>query len=106
LAGARPPATADTFEGSAEGYRNLVRAFLRQYKTELKQGQEPTYGFAESYARLGDKDQALAWLERAYAKRLPALIYLKADPMWDPLRGDPRFEALTQRIGLLQASVR
>jgi len=52
------------------------------------------------YARLGEKDLAFAWLERAYADRTFELLFLKVGPEWDNLRGDPRFEDLLRRIGL------
>jgi hypothetical protein len=51
-------------------------------------------------ARLGDKDQAFSWLERAHAFRTFELLFLKVDPEWDSIRGDPRFPDLLRRIGL------
>jgi TolB-like protein/Flp pilus assembly protein TadD len=53
------------------------------------------------YARLGDKDQALAWLEKAYDAHLH-MEWLKVDPQWDNLRSDPRFQDLLRRVGLAQ----
>lgn len=53
-----------------------------------------------AYIGVGDKEQALVWLEKAYAQRSPALTYLKVDPRYDPLRGEPRFEDLLSRVGL------
>ena len=53
-----------------------------------------------AYIGVGDKEQAMAWLEKAYAQRSPALTYLKVDPRFDPLRGDPRFQDLLSRVGL------
>jgi len=55
---------------------------------------------ASAYASIGDRDQAFAWLERAYAEHPSELISLKIVPEWDPLRGDPRFQRLLERIGL------
>jgi hypothetical protein len=49
---------------------------------------------------LGDADRALRWLERAYDERAPQLIWLKADPIFDPLRSDPRFTRLLRRMRL------
>jgi hypothetical protein len=47
---------------------------------------------------LGDDSRALDWAERAHAERRGWLNYLTVNPIVDPLRGNPRFEALLQRI--------
>jgi serine/threonine-protein kinase len=60
----------------------------------------PAFGIALIYVGLGENDQAIDWLEKALAQREPFLIYIKVDPNFDPLRGDPRFQALLQRLGL------
>ena len=49
---------------------------------------------------LNEKDQAFAWLEKAYEERSNRLAYLAFEPGWDRLRSDPRFENLLRRIGL------
>ena len=55
---------------------------------------------AGSYAAVGDNEEALAWLERAYAEHDNGLTALKVSPGWDPLRNDPRFQNLLRRVGL------
>jgi TolB-like protein/Tfp pilus assembly protein PilF len=52
------------------------------------------------YARLGDKDQAFAWLEKAYAEKAGSIQDLKIAPQMDPLRSDPRYTDLLKRMGL------
>jgi hypothetical protein len=52
------------------------------------------------YAGLGDNDQAMNWLEKAYDARFNPSIMLR--PAWDPLRSDARFKNLRRRIGLPQ----
>jgi len=49
---------------------------------------------------LGDLDQTFAALDKAAAARETDVLFLDADAIWDPLRGDPRFQALRKRIGL------
>ena len=57
---------------------------------------------AFTYSSLGNNDRAFAWLNKAVQQRSWILIYLKRDKVWDPLRSDPRFSALLQRVGLLE----
>jgi serine/threonine protein kinase/Tfp pilus assembly protein PilF len=52
------------------------------------------------YARLNQKDQAFAWLEKAMEERSILFNYLVADPRFDNLRGDPRLADLLHRVGL------
>ena len=54
---------------------------------------------ALAFAGIGDKDQTLDWLEKAYTRRSSGLTTLKVDPAYDFLRGDPRFRGLRQRVG-------
>ena len=57
------------------------------------------YSRAVLYLSLGNKEQALHWLEQSFADRDGSNIgYVKVEPLLDPLRGDPRFEALVQKI--------
>jgi len=51
---------------------------------------------------LGDREAALASLERAAAERAPHLCYLAVEPRLDALRGEPRFQALAARVGALR----
>jgi len=57
---------------------------------------------ATIYVGLGDRRRAFEWLNKAYKERFTALIALKVEPMFDPLRSDPRFQDLERRIGLGQ----
>jgi eukaryotic-like serine/threonine-protein kinase len=52
---------------------------------------------AKIYAALNDKEMALSWLERGFATGAIGVFY-KDEPMWDPIRDDPRFEALVHRM--------
>ena len=55
---------------------------------------------AMGYAAMGNLDRAFSCLDRAIQARSAGVIYLKLDPGYEPLRGDPRFNASLQRIGL------
>jgi TolB-like protein/class 3 adenylate cyclase/Tfp pilus assembly protein PilF len=72
-------------------------AFLRSMPVE--RGWPLTY-VAWAQLEAGDREAALATLERAVAERDWYLIRLPLAPHWDPLRGDPRFQEILRRIGL------
>jgi eukaryotic-like serine/threonine-protein kinase len=85
---------------AASGKKSAAQQILDTLP-ELSQQQYIAPRFiAAIYGELGDKDQAFAWLEKAYEDRSGSLILLKVDPMMDSLRSDQRFRNLTQRIGL------
>jgi TolB-like protein/tetratricopeptide (TPR) repeat protein len=73
---------------------------------ELKRRQQTSYvaapPFVNAYLGLGDNEQALAWLERAYEEQSNMLQLIKVHPFFDPLRSDPRFVDLVHRVGLDQ----
>jgi len=54
--------------------------------------------FAEAYIGLGEKDEAMSWLERAYEEHDQWMVYIKSYPGWDALRSEPRFQALVRRM--------
>lgn len=78
----------------------------RQVIEELKERSKRSYIsptiIASIYTGLGEKDQAFAWLDKAYSGRDFILVFLKVEPMFDGLRSDPRFARLLQRVGLPQ----
>ena len=55
---------------------------------------------AAIYSGLDNKDQAFRWLEKAYDERNLFLRFINTDPVWDPLRDDPRFKELLKKMGL------
>jgi TolB-like protein/DNA-binding winged helix-turn-helix (wHTH) protein/Tfp pilus assembly protein PilF len=59
----------------------------------------PGYTVAAFHTSLGENDKAVAKLEQAYERREHFVIWTKVDPRLDPLRGDPRFQRLLERIG-------
>jgi tetratricopeptide (TPR) repeat protein len=62
------------------------------------QGNAGAYGYATIYAQWGDTPKALEWLETALQLRDPQLIDLKTDPLLDPLRKEPRFQAIEREL--------
>ncbi|HSE33917.1 MAG TPA: protein kinase [Pyrinomonadaceae bacterium] len=55
---------------------------------------------ANAFNGLGDRENALAWLERGFQEHDVRLIFLKVDPKWNNLRSEPRFQDLMRRVGL------
>ena len=53
---------------------------------------------AEAYDALGELNQAFAVLDKAYEQHSSGLLWIQSDPAWDPLRSDPRFQALLRRM--------
>jgi len=92
--------------GHLEGmYGNQAgaRASLRQIGDLQKTGQieyRPAYCDALIYASLGDKEQALSALERAYDQKCDWLIHLAVEPRWNEIRNDVRFQRLMKKVNI------
>jgi len=78
----------------------LLGYWSRWLELELKKPDSHTDVRALAHLRLGDHDRALAWLEKLYEQRAPWIRTLKVEPLWDPLRADPRFQSLIRRANL------
>jgi serine/threonine-protein kinase len=78
------------------GDRNGAAAKIAEMVSRY--GDAMNYQIADVEALLGDKDKAMAALDRAYALRDPGLASIQVDPYLDPLRGDPRFQALVRKL--------
>ena len=76
---------------------------LRRLSTERY-----TSAFASAvvYAGAGDADQAIAYLEQAFAERSDSMAILRVYPLLDTLRGDARFQALVARVGMASSRTR
>jgi tetratricopeptide (TPR) repeat protein len=86
----------------AIAYHKLNRpADARAALAELKAatGDTASYQFAQVYAQWGDLPRALDSLEMAYQIQDPGLSNLKTDPFLDPLRKEPRFQAMERKLG-------
>jgi TolB-like protein len=81
------------------GYWRQVQKFFLAWPQEAIHARE----VAENYVRLDETEKAFEWLDRAYERR-DSLAHLGVDPIWDPLRDDPRFNALLIRLKLPQAA--
>ena len=85
------------FAGRKSETRNII--------SELKERSRHQYvfpsAFGDAYLGLGDKDRAIMWFERAYEEQDPTM-FLNVAPNLDPLRSEPRFQALLRRMNFPQ----
>jgi TolB-like protein/tetratricopeptide (TPR) repeat protein len=80
------------------GLRDEARRILTQLEERSKTQFVSGWSVAVIRISLGDKDGAIAALQIAFDQHAPEILTLKYDPLVDDLRGDPRFEALIQRL--------
>ncbi len=95
---------------AVSGRRAEARKVLAVWEARWIRGSQgiggcPLYGFARVYAGLGDREKALAWLERAVATPgpfacSPFTVYVGIDPTFRSLHAEPRFQALLKKVGL------
>ena len=88
---------------AASGFDAAVRALAQKKLERLNErtgrGQYvPAAEFLMVYVRLGDKEQAFAWLEKTVEERNYLALETRINPILDPLRSDPRFDAILQKL--------
>ena len=76
------------------------QSFLTTMTGDGRLPNSSAYNAATFYVALGEKDKALAELNKSYENREASMRSLKIDPLLDPLRDDPRFTDLMRRMGL------
>ena len=83
------------------GRRSDAQRLLAELKQRQKAGYIPAAAFVEAYLGLGEYDQAFTALQQAYKEQSNILQFLKTEPYFDPIRGDPRFAELVRQVGLM-----
>ena len=71
---------------------------LEEGKAVAQRGELPAFFVAVAYARLGDKNEAIEWLQRSYQNKEIVIADINVFPPLDPLRDDPRFQALAEKV--------
>jgi TolB-like protein/DNA-binding winged helix-turn-helix (wHTH) protein/Tfp pilus assembly protein PilF len=87
------------FAYAVSGMKDEAVKILNDLKSRSNRDFSNAPEIAVVYIGLDEKDQAMAWLEKAYAERFSPWVLMR--PCFDPLRSDPRFQSLLRRIGLL-----
>jgi tetratricopeptide (TPR) repeat protein len=83
------------------GQKDKAREVLAELSSLARHRYVSPLDMAFVYIGLREKDHAFEWLEKARVARVPWLAYLQDDPVYDPLRSDPRFQDIVRRVGLL-----
>jgi TolB-like protein/Flp pilus assembly protein TadD len=99
----KPPYNDTGVSGQAyalSGRRSEALKEIDRIRRLSKQSPVAAYSLALIYASLGDKNNALEWLEKAYEDRSTLLVGIRDDPQLDNLRSEPRFQAIIKRMGL------
>jgi TolB-like protein/Flp pilus assembly protein TadD len=81
--------------GDTSAAREVLAAAVALKEVE---GSVPASGIAQGYAALGEIEEALTWLEHSFDQE--GGVYFLRKPVWDPLRGHSRFQAIWDRLGL------
>ncbi|MBV8891150.1 MAG: hypothetical protein JO266_04100 [Acidobacteria bacterium] len=80
------------------GRKDQAFKLIDELKERARLRYVPSSLFAQAYIGVGEKNQALTWMERAYEEHDQGMVYIKAYPGWDALRSEPRFQALVRRM--------
>jgi len=73
------------------GKTDEAREILEEYKQIAEESYVSPYIFACLYLGLNEREECFRWLNTAYEKRDPSLVFLKTHPVWNPVRSDPEF---------------
>lgn len=106
LRGAGEQASSLERSFAASGFEMVVRALaqgqLAKFSERKKRGEfVAAWEYVTAYTRLGDKEQAFAWLDKAVQEHTGFVFEVKVNPIYDQLHDDARFEALLRRGGLM-----
>jgi serine/threonine-protein kinase len=85
---------------SKSGYKGVLQSWLDGLTEISKHGYVSAYSIAEGYMRLGEKDKVFEWLDKAYEDHDSGLVSIAVEPMFDPVRSDPRFKDILRRMKL------
>ncbi len=85
--------------GKTDDARSMLEVLLQDFEeTEDRSYWVGPYWIAVVYAGLGEKGNAMDWLERAYDERDGSLVFMNVDPSLESLHGNERFKALVRRM--------
>ena len=86
---------------ASQGRRAEALQIIKELEEASGASMNQAHWIAKIYTALNEKEQALSWLDRGLAAGAIGAFY-KDDPVWDPIRSDPRFAGLLRRMGIPQ----
>ena len=87
------------FACAVAGNRDEATRLASASELHWKGESDVSYWLCAIYTTLGEKEKALTWLERTYEARLGLLVIINVEPLFDPLRAEPRFQAILRKLG-------
>jgi eukaryotic-like serine/threonine-protein kinase len=100
LSGSPELAASIAEDFSKYGYKGVQQSWLDGLTEISKHGYVSPFSIAEGYMRLGQKEKSFEWLERAYEEHDSGLVSIAVEPMFDPVRAEPRFKDIVRRMKL------
>jgi DNA-binding winged helix-turn-helix (wHTH) protein/TolB-like protein/Tfp pilus assembly protein PilF len=97
---ATDPITYEAYALVGAGRQSEARAILDRFLIESKRRYISPYNIALIFSALGETDEALNYLEKAYAEKDIRMVFLGVEPKWKGLRDDPRFVRLLEKMNL------
>jgi TolB-like protein/Flp pilus assembly protein TadD len=88
---------------SVAGKPQQTKKIIESFNALARKRYIPATYFGMLYAGIGDREEALNWLEKAYEERADGLTWINIDPMMDDIKQNPRFQSLIQKIGLVKS---
>ena len=83
------------------GRQRDVEAVIKELEKRFANKQADGRDLAVVYAGLEDRNKAFEWLEKSFKDRGVFLVFLNLEPLLEPLHGDPRWDDLQRRVGLV-----
>jgi serine/threonine-protein kinase len=100
LSGGPELATSIEEDFTKSGYKGVLQSWLDGLTELSKHSYVSSYSIAESYMRMGEKQKAFEWLEKAYEEHDSGLVSVAVEPMFESIRSDPRFKEILRRMKL------
>lgn len=97
---AADPLTYEAYALGKSGRRTAASAILKRFLSESDHRYVSPYNTALIYSAIGDDENALKYLEKAYAEKDIRMVFLGVEPKWGALRSEPRFIELLKKMNL------